>query len=204
VLNIPADLSNPQTAPYIFDKVEAQQGQSPTVAICNADASTVLPENDPLSASSVAQYQRDHNTNIVSAVLVCQLSIKNFVRLPPSLFKTFIYTGNKLKIRLLLEALTFGMDKAAMTHCILDCTVAYAYRGCKFYFTDQRFTDGLATKEEMTGETSAEMILELVKGSVRRAWYHNFIKGKAYVNFVEVDRDAERTGELRRNPVKKK
>ena len=195
ILNISADLSDPTAIPSIFTRV-TQQWESPSVVIYNAAARTVLPPDDPLSEFSLAQYQHDHNVNVASAILSTQHAVSGFATLPPSPYKTFIHTGNKLHAMPAPPVLMFGMHKAAMAHAVWDCTVAYGDRGYKFYFTDQRFADGRAAREGMSGEASATVMLGLVDDPVQRAWYHTFVEGRGYVDFGEVDKVAGREGRL--------
>src|ERR1700761_3853295 len=115
VLNISADLSNPAVVATIFNTVETQW-DPPTVVIYNAGARTLLPPNDPMKDFSLAQFQQDHNTNVVSAILACHYAIIGFAKMPPSPLKTFFHTGNKLKVMPSPQVLTFGMHKAAMAH----------------------------------------------------------------------------------------
>jgi len=192
VFSIAADLSDPEVVPSIFNKVKEHWGQPPTIVIYNAAARTLLSPKDPVTDITLAQYQKDHNTNVVSALVALQHTLKGFAKLPPSTLKTFFYTGNKLKARPLPPVLTFGMDKAAMAHAIWDCTIAYTESGYKFYFPDERFADGALAGEERNGEALAEMMLALVEDPMQQAWYHTFVKGKGYTDFEEVDRQADR------------
>ena len=80
---------------------------------------------------------------------------------------------------------------------IWDLSHAYQLKnkegeGYKFYFMDQRFEDGSPAREQMSGEVAAEMMLELVRDAKQREWYHTIVKGKGYVDFVEVDAEARR------------
>ncbi len=182
VLNISADLSDPPVIPTIFAKVE-KQWEAPSIVIYNAAARTVLPPDDPLSALSLSQYQHDHNVNVTSAILACQHAVEGFARLPPSPHKTFIHTGNKLKAMPLPPVLMFGMHKAAMAHAIWDCTVAYKDEGYKFYFTDERFADGRAAREEMSGGGERGGHVGARQGSDAESMVPYFCKGEGVCRF---------------------
>ncbi|OQU93780.1 hypothetical protein CLAIMM_00252 [Cladophialophora immunda] len=191
VLNITADLSNPDEVPTIFTKVEAYWGV-PTIVIYNAAARTLQLPNDPMSTFSLPQYQHDHNINVAGALIACLFAVKGFARLPPSTLKTLFYTGNKLHVMSSPQALTFGMDKAAMAHCIWDCVVAYREAGYKFYYTDERLSDGRPARELMSGEVRAKAMLALVEEPAQQPWYYTIVKGKGYVNFEDSDKGAAR------------
>ncbi|EXJ74674.1 uncharacterized protein A1O5_01367 [Cladophialophora psammophila CBS 110553] len=191
VLNITADLGNPDAVPTIFTKVEAHW-DVPTVVIYNAASRTLQLPNDPMSTFSITQYQHDHNVNVASALVACLFAVKGFARLPPSTLKTFFYTGNKLHVMSSPQALTFGMDKAAMAHCIWDCVVAYHEAGYKFYCTDERLSDGRPARELMSGEARAKAMLALVEEPAQQPWCYTLVKGKGYVNFEDLDKGAAR------------
>jgi hypothetical protein len=79
------------------------------------------------------------------------------------------------------------MDKA-MAHCIWDCVAAYHEAGYKFYYTDERLSDGRPARELMSGEVRTKAMLALVEEPAQQPWYYTLVKGKGYVNFEDLDK----------------
>lgn len=203
LLNISADLSDPSCIPTIFSTVKSHFGTPPTIVIYNAASRTVLPPTDPIGSSfSLNQYNADTATNVTSALLAAHHTILNWqssmsnndenTSQSPPANKTFIYNGNKLPRMSSPPVLTFGMHKTAMLHCMRDLSMAYGVtHGWKFYFTDERTSDGEPARENVSGEAAAEEMSKLVLDGKQRAVYYSFVKGKGYRDFERGDWEEE-------------
>lgn len=71
------------------------------------------------------------NINMGSAVIAARQTVEGWKEMPPSPYKTFIYTGNKLPVMARPFCPIFGMSRAAAAHLMWDLSVAYQERGWK-------------------------------------------------------------------------
>lgn len=97
-----------------------------------AASRTLVSAEDPLSALTTGDYERDMAVNLYSAVIAAQEAVRAFAQLPDPASKTFIYTGNKLNVMTDPKVITFGIARAGAAHFIWDCSVAYRSRGFKY------------------------------------------------------------------------
>jgi hypothetical protein len=69
--------------------------------------------------------------NLHSALVAAQEAVRGFARLPATMSKTYIYTGNKLNVMSDPKVLDVGIARAGAAHFIWDCSVAYRRQGFK-------------------------------------------------------------------------
>ncbi|KAH8889216.1 putative short-chain dehydrogenase [Thozetella sp. PMI_491] len=162
ILQLKANLSEPSSIATVFEKVRLMWDH-PTVVLYNGASRTLLAAEDPLAGLDMDQYQRDMAINITNALVAAQYAVEGFKLLPPSDFKTFFYTGNKLPSMSAPAVMHFGVGKSAAAHMIWDCSTAYQKQGYKFYFTSERLPDGKPAREGRSGKAAAEVCLHLVE-----------------------------------------
>lgn len=81
----------------------------------------------PPSTSFISSF----NTNTVSVYATIQESIKSFSTLPDTASKTFIYTGNRLNVSIMPQAIDLTVGKAASAKLIDVAATVYADKGMK-------------------------------------------------------------------------
>jgi len=180
-LVIKADLSKPATVTEVFKEVVSKLGH-PNVVVYNAAGGSFSPKNDPF-AQDLSEIQSTMAINFDSAYVAAQEAVKSFRNLPSDLKKTFIFTGNILNVGIIPGMLGFGAAKAASAHMIANAATAYADKGYRFYYGDERKADGTAVYSAINGEAHAKHYLDLANGDGQGPWDSTFVKDKGYVDF---------------------
>ncbi|KAI4262640.1 MAG: hypothetical protein L6R42_002182 [Xanthoria sp. 1 TBL-2021] len=183
-INISSDLSDPESVVNLFSKVKESLGL-PSVVVYNAGAATSNDAKDPLSLP-LADFIRDLNINTTSAFVAAQQAVSAFKQLPDSASKTFIYTGNILNTTIMAPLMDLGVGKSATAHIIQSAAAAYAERGFKFYYADERKADGSAAYFSIDGEAHGKHYLQLAEGKEQGPWQQTFVKGMGYKKFPVV------------------
>jgi len=130
-INIPIDLSDPESVIGVFSKLKDTHG-FPSVVVYNAGAG--IPPNDEKDPLSIplANFTRDLNINTTSAFVAAQQAALGFAQLSPTASKTFIFTGNILNTTTIASLLNSGVGKSATAHIIQSAAIAYKDRGYKY------------------------------------------------------------------------
>lgn len=148
--------------------------------------------------------RRELAVNIIAPLIAAQEAIKGFKKLPSSVSKTFIVTGNMLNVSAKPDSMTYGMGKSALAHMIRVAAVGYAGQGFKwvpnshaqvpqlttnrFYYADQRHADG-GPSFPVDGRASGEMYVELAGMAEQGPWDYTFVPGKGYTSFAKLALD---------------
>ncbi|KAJ5319947.1 hypothetical protein PENANT_c040G04409 [Penicillium antarcticum] len=179
--SISADLSNPTSITEVFSKVRTRLGH-PSVVVYNAAAATPSDPKDPLSLS-LTEFINDTNINTTSAFAAAKEAVLSFAELPEAASKTFIYTGNILNTTVMPPLLDLGVGKAATAHIIQLAAEAYADRGYKFYYADERKADGSSAGRLISGEAHGALYVSLSEDSSQGPWQQTFVEGVGYKQF---------------------
>ncbi|KAJ3497133.1 hypothetical protein NLG97_g2131 [Lecanicillium saksenae] len=179
-LHIKSDLADASSVPGVFEKVRQALGQAPSVVVYNAAALTFTPPDDPL-ALSVEDLNRDFQINTASVLEAAKQTVAGFGSLPSSSAKTFIYTGNRLTDGPLPRFVDLGIGKTASAHLIAAASEAYAPKGYRFYFADQRAPDG--GSPNLDGAAHGKFYTELAEGKTSLPWLATFVSGVGYTDF---------------------
>ncbi|KAL8833719.1 MAG: hypothetical protein Q9170_004118 [Blastenia crenularia] len=183
-VHIATDLADPEAVKGLFEKVRGELGV-PSVVVYNAAAATRNDPKDPLSLP-LADFSRTLNVNTTSAFVAAQQAALAFGELPGSAAKTFIYTGNILNTTTMAPLMDLGVGKSATAHVIQSAAAAYADRGFKFYYADERNADGSAAFSAIDGAAHATHYLQLAEEKEEGPWQQTFVK--------ERDDDGKRFG----------
>ncbi|KAJ6789445.1 hypothetical protein PWT90_00246 [Aphanocladium album] len=170
-LHIKSDLADASSVPGVFEKVRQTLGQAPSVVVYN---------DDPL-ALSVEDLNRDFQINTASVLEAAKQAAAGFGNLPSSAAKTFIYTGNRLTDGPLPRFVDLGIGKTASAHLIASASEAYAPKGYRFYFADQRAPDG--GSPNLDGAAHGKFYTELAEGTTNLPWLATFVSGVGYKDF---------------------
>lgn len=182
-LVIAADFKDPTCIVEIFEQVEKQLG-IPNVVIYNAYACLPLAGSynpNPL-ASSIPRLLYDLNINTVSPYAAAQEAVKGFLKLPPQIKKTFIFTGNKSNTAVSPPMMTFGMTKGASWYMIQTLLAAFKEDGFRFYYVDERTPEAKAMFY-LSGTAHANEFMDLAERNDQGPPMHTFIRGKGYMAF---------------------
>ncbi|KAI9727586.1 MAG: transcription factor TFIIIB subunit brf1 [Cirrosporium novae-zelandiae] len=171
------NLTDPKAVTSLFTRLHEKAG-IPNVVVYNAAAFNRAPEG-PLSVP-LDEFIDSQNINIASVYAAMSEAVRGFKKLPNSLAKTFIYTGNILNSRTMPSLFTLGVGKAAGAHMIEAASMAYGQEGYNFYYADERKPTGDAVYNEIDGPAAGEFYLELAKDKTQRPWLATFVKGKGY------------------------
>ncbi|KAJ5189474.1 hypothetical protein N7491_005805 [Penicillium cf. griseofulvum] len=182
-LIIPTDLSKTDDIVNAFDKVKEVFG-IPSVVVYNASSVTFTPADDPF-AITVTDLSRDTTINVHGAFVAAQQAVLGFSQLPTSAAKTFIYTGNILNVGIIPKLLTNGIGKSGAAHMIWAASDAYQDRGYKFYYADERKTDG-SPKYRIDGGAHADLYWELAHAETQGPWMQTFVHGEGYKKFDDL------------------
>ncbi|KAF2999182.1 hypothetical protein E8E14_005701 [Neopestalotiopsis sp. 37M] len=173
------DASKPETVSSLFAEIRKEHGD-PKVVVYNAYSRTATPEN-PFSLS-LEEYAHDSNVNATSVYAAAKEAVEGFSRTGSG--STFIFMGNKLNVAGFSHSLVFGMGKSASAHLIRAANNSFEGKGYKFYYVDQRQSDGGITYP--TGaEAHGNTFLELAQDDKQRSWHYTFVDGRGYVDFQE-------------------
>ncbi|KAL1593714.1 hypothetical protein SLS60_010446 [Paraconiothyrium brasiliense] len=160
-IHIAADLSDPQAVAGVFFKVKNSLGV-PSVVVYNAAAATPKDAKNPASLS-IAEFTKSLSVNTTSAYAAVQEAVQGFEQLPHTSSRTFIYTGNILNTTVMPALLDLGVGKAATAHIIQAAATAYSNRGFKFYYADERKSDGSPSYNAIDGEAHGQFYAELAE-----------------------------------------
>ncbi|SPJ72226.1 uncharacterized protein FTOL_01954 [Fusarium torulosum] len=182
-LHIPSDFTKPNDIISAFDKVKEVFG-IPSVVVYNASRSSRTPPDDPF-ALSFTDFSDDQIVNVNSFFIAAQQAVNGFAQLPSSASRTFIYTGNVLNVAMIPGFLAQGAGKSAAAYMIWTASAAYKNRGYKFYYADERKTDG-APKYVVDGEAHADLFWGLSQHKEQGPWMQTFVKGEGYKSFETI------------------
>ncbi|KAL7805011.1 hypothetical protein V8C44DRAFT_352447 [Trichoderma aethiopicum] len=173
-LQIQADLAEPSSIEDIFATVIRELGH-PSVVL---DSCRYLQEQ-------IAAFQRDNNVNIVSTYVATQLAIRSFAILPPESSKTFIYTGHKQHLMVIPPLLSQGIGKSGSAHLLHYLSEEHKNAGYKFYFADERKSDGSPVYGAISGPAHGAFYTALAAQKTQGPWNATFVKDQGYVAFQE-------------------
>jgi hypothetical protein len=139
-------------------------------------------------------------------------AVKAFRNAPSDASKTFIFTGNMLNVRLLPGMINFGLGKAVPAYAIrhlvefgsytsegikwvaFRCFVALPWvmsetwdwnadGDLRFYYADERTSNGDAVNNKISGVAAAEAYPELAERKEQGPWFYTFVRGEGYKDF---------------------
>lgn len=180
-LHLPVDLSSPESVAPAFASLRKQWGE-PSVVFYNAAAVHFADPSHPLSPS-LADFTQDLSINTISLYAAIKESHASFEALPASAAKVFLYTGNSLNITPQPAFTTLGVGKTGSAHVIGLASGAYAGKGYKFFYVDERKPDGSSKGTAIDGPAHGEFIASLVDGKGGVPWHATFVAGEGYVKF---------------------
>jgi NAD(P)-dependent dehydrogenase (short-subunit alcohol dehydrogenase family) len=206
-LVLTADFSDPSCIADIFSKVETKLG-IPNVVIYNGNY--LAPQlqyfhpftyffavafcwegraSDPAhpTTAPLAGFQQDLAVNTTSPYAAAQAAVAAFSRLPGSVLKTFIFTGNKGAAAISPPVFTLCLAKAATWYMIQTLVAAYKDQGYRFYFADERTPDGKGMIY-ISGEAHAEIFIDLAQREEQGEAFLTFVRGKGEVRFEADER----------------
>nr|OQO15572.1 hypothetical protein B0A51_17395 [Rachicladosporium sp. CCFEE 5018] len=179
-INIPADFSKTEDVVNAFDVVKKKFG-IPHVVVYNVSVAHFTPADDPF-ALSLADLRADNEVNIFGAFVAAQQAVQGFAQLPSSAARAFITTGNVLNVAVLPKFLSQNVGKSGASGIIATAAEAYAGKGYKFYYADERKPDG-APKYRVDGEAHGKLYYELARGEKQGPWHQTFVAGQGYTEF---------------------
>ncbi|KAJ4373837.1 hypothetical protein N0V83_002576 [Neocucurbitaria cava] len=184
-LALKADFTKPDSIPALFDAVKAEFDTAPSVVIYNAAALTPPPDNNSLFSVGADSFTADLNVNTVSPYVVAQHAVKEWETLPNETKKSFIYTGNILntKVPPVPMMLTLGVGKSASAYWVGLADAAYAARGYRFFYADERLEDGKSKGQAIDGPAHGEFFAQLASHEGGVPWHATFVADKGYVKF---------------------
>ncbi|KAM0212579.1 hypothetical protein ACHAQD_009744 [Fusarium lateritium] len=178
---IRGDFADPESIASIFTKVKSQLGV-PHVVIYNAAASNFPGAKTPLNVP-VNDFVRNLAINTTSAFVAAQQAALGFEELPDSAARTFIYTGNCTNETPMAALSDASLGKAASASFIQAAAGAYADKGFKFYYADERKADGSPAFSAIDGPAHGEFYTQLAEGASQGPWQQTFVKGQGYAKF---------------------
>ncbi|KAL7945190.1 hypothetical protein V8C42DRAFT_324853 [Trichoderma barbatum] len=186
-ISIPADLSNPDSVPPIFDAIRKSFGADPNVVVYNAAALTPPSDKTNPFTVDIGKFEADLRLMNTSAYVAAREAVAGFEKLDKTLSKAFIYTGNWLNVVTMSNPLftTIGSGKSAASFWIGAASVHYKEKGYGFYFADERTPEGRAVTTGISGPAHAEAYLQLAEGKVDVPWHTTFVPGKGFVDFPQ-------------------
>jgi NAD(P)-dependent dehydrogenase (short-subunit alcohol dehydrogenase family) len=130
-LQIPADLSKPETVPSIFESVRQKLGADPNVVIYNAASLTPPSDSSNPFTVDIDAFEKDLKLSNTSAYIAAREAVAGFERLDKSLPKAYIYTGNWLNAVTMSNPIfvTLASGKSAAAAWIGGASVHYKNKG---------------------------------------------------------------------------
>ncbi|KAK7225422.1 hypothetical protein V2G26_013425 [Clonostachys chloroleuca] len=184
-LSLKADFTNPESIAPLFEAVKKEFHASPNVVVYNAASLTIPPDEDSILSIPFDTVASDLNVNTISPYVAAQQAIHHWKELPSDIKKTFIYTGNILNVSVIPapRVLDLGMGKAASAFWVGVADASYAAKGFRFFYTDERKSDGQPVSTEIDGDAHSEFYLELITHEGQIPWHATFVKDQGYVQF---------------------
>ncbi|KAL2842750.1 hypothetical protein BJY01DRAFT_199874 [Aspergillus pseudoustus] len=184
-LSLAADFANPSSIPPLFDSVKEAFGAAPSVVVYNAASLTPPPDNESILSVSEERFVHDLNINTVSPYVAAQKAVEAWATLPGDVKKTFIYTGNPLNVRFAPVPLflDLGVGKRASTYWIAVADEAYAAKGYRFHYADQRAKGGSGIGPNLDGPAHGEFYPQLASHEGAIPWHATFVAGEGYGKF---------------------
>ncbi|KAK9439771.1 NAD(P)-binding domain protein [Metarhizium brunneum] len=179
--HIKGDLSQPKSVVDIFTQVRKLHGE-PSVVVYNAGAVSFAPKENTFNLD-LGTFESDLNINTTSVFVAIKEALASFSALPTSTSRTFIYTGNAMNFASFDGLLTLGVGKSATAHMIASAAAAFADKGYKFYYADERRTSGKLCGKDISGTAHAELYGQLSEDRKQRPWLQTFVRGQGYVDF---------------------
>ncbi|KAH8711858.1 putative short-chain dehydrogenases/reductase [Phaeosphaeriaceae sp. PMI808] len=177
------DLAEPKSVVDIFAQVRQNHGE-PSVVVYNAGAVSYAPKENTFNIE-LGTFESDLNINTTSAFVAIKETLKSFASssLTAQASKTFIYTGNAMNFASFDGLLTLGLGKSASAHMIQSAAAAFAEKGYKFYYADQRLPDGKLCGKAISGHSHGKFYVHLAEGQKQGPWLQTFVKGQGYTEF---------------------
>ncbi|RWA13728.1 hypothetical protein EKO27_g1397 [Xylaria grammica] len=184
-LSLQADFAKPDSIPALFSSVKAEFSSPPSVVVYNAAALTPPPDKDSPLTIAADSVTADLNVNTVSPYVAAQQAVAGWETLPASTKKAFIYTGNILNLSVVPVPIftNLGMGKSASAYWIGVADAAYAARGYRFFYADERAADGKSKGADVDGPAHADFFAQLANHEGNVPWLATFVTGKGYVHF---------------------
>ncbi|KAF7953224.1 hypothetical protein EAE96_006438 [Botrytis aclada] len=182
-LCLTADFSDPNSIKSIFERVEKELG-APNVVVYNPYSWSMGPDpTNPVSAP-LEDFQKDLAINTVSAYAAAQAAVDGFKKLPRTVKKSFIYTGNNGNTFIIPHFLLLGIGKSSAWYLMqtMVATPQFAAEGYRFYFVDERTPEGKAM-HHISGPGHAEFFLQLAEQDKQGEPLATFVREKGYVRF---------------------
>ncbi|KAK5117330.1 hypothetical protein LTR62_005947 [Meristemomyces frigidus] len=181
-LLLKVDLSKPETVTAAFQHIRKNWGE-PSVVIYNAGAAHFTDRNHPMSVS-LEDFITDMTVNTTSVYLAAKEAVSGFETLPTGTPKAFMFTGNLTNTATFPRLMTQGAGKSASAHMIESASQAYADKGFRFYYVDERTaTGGAKINPPISGPGHAQFFLGLVDGSIKAPWHATFVENEGYKAF---------------------
>jgi len=184
-LSLKADFTRPESIPPLYEAIKAEFQAPPNVVVYNAAALTPPPDTESALSIPVEKVIEDLNVNTVSAYYAAQQAISGWETLPKEINKTFIYTGNILNtvVRPVAFMLNLGTGKSASAYWLGVADAAYAAKGYRFFYADERKADGGSKGMEIDGNAHADFYEQLADRVGDVPWHATFVKDTNYVQF---------------------
>ncbi|EED14115.1 short-chain dehydrogenase, putative [Talaromyces stipitatus ATCC 10500] len=173
------DFSDPANVKTLFESVVASLGV-PSVVVYNAYS--MIPAKEPFSITP-ENFQQSLNVNMTSVFAAAHEAVNGFEKIPTSVPKSFIFTGNALDEIIIPGLSGLGAGKSATAHLIKAAAAAYLEKGYTFYYVDERLSGGGPVGNSIDGPAHADLFYELAGDKNQRNWKQMFVKGKGFVRF---------------------
>ncbi|KAK6376217.1 hypothetical protein LTS17_007468 [Exophiala oligosperma] len=187
--HIRADLGDAGCMPGIFEEVTKNMG-IPTVVVYNAVQYKLDDEKDPfatLGPETVSRFHSAMAVNGTTPVIAMHHAIEAFRKLPSDTAKgrSFIFTGNILNRAATPNRLCFGCAKTVCAYGIKMASVMYASEGMRFYYADERTSEGLPVMRDIDGTIAGKVYLDLAEAPEQRPWNYTYLKDGKYQDFED-------------------
>ncbi|ORX34054.1 putative short-chain dehydrogenase [Kockovaella imperatae] len=181
------DASHPSAISHLFERVKMDLGV-PNVVIYNAYTFHGGEAKENLLTVNLSHVINDFNVNTISPYLAAGEAVKGWQELEKQgrvgkQGATFIYTGNVFPTKPNPHAIAFCAQKAAVKNIVLNLSQIYREEPYKFYWGDERASEGGAVYGDINGPLHGETYLKLAEEPKQQIYDYTFVKGKGYVKF---------------------
>lgn len=175
------DAADPSSVKSTFEAVRAALG-TPNVVLFNAAAH--IPNADPFGVP-LEEFTKSLNINTTSAYAAAGEALKGLDALKlAGEDLTFLYTGNGLNtVKPFASTLVLGVGKSASAHFIKIGANEFGPKGAKFYYVDERTSDGGVAGGKISGPAHAAEFFKLAGDREQHEAIYTFVAGKGYVAF---------------------
>ncbi|KAH8895783.1 NAD(P)-binding protein [Thozetella sp. PMI_491] len=175
---IRADLSQPDHIPTVFKIIHETWGASPKIVVWNAANVTPSPDQDNIFSIPVSAIEKDLAITVTSPFVAAGEAVRGWKS--TGVEGRFIMTGNiQPKVVFpVADFTTLSIAKSGAAYWIGTADALYKSKNWRFFFAEERTSEGQPMGFVPGAESHATMFLHLAEGKEDLPSYITFVDGQ--------------------------